>query len=315
MSHPALAVRPLQPVDLPAYMAFCRAGPDGHGVVGATGGPPALHDLLASVEPHRQVLVARHDGRIVGLVRVGSGPGLDTWIVDRLLCLPGDAAEETRRALLRHLCGLAADEGIQKIFLRTLAESPLIESATLVGFARYATEDLYRLPSVPRLHAAPPPGLRPRRGRDHHALFRLYCAAVPGTVRQAEGMTLQEWRWAEGWGLRRRLVPTPLSAVQRRDYVLVQDNHSVAWLALERARRRIMILTHPDAEVPLGALIRFALTRLPPGRDASCAVRDYQGALGPTLEFLGFRLVTSHALLVRTLTVRVREPKLVPVRA
>lgn len=315
MTHPALAVRPLRPVDLPAYLAFYRAGPDGQGVVGDTSGPPALRDLLSSVEPHRQVLVARCDGRIVGLLSVGSGPGLDTWTVDRLLCLPGDAAEETRRALLRHLCGLAGDDGIQKIFLRTLVDSPLVESAAHVGFTRYATEDLYRLPNVPRLRTAAPPGLRARRGRDHQPLFRLYCAAVPGTVRQAEGMTLQEWRWAEGWGLRRSLVRTPLSAVQRRDYVLVHEDQAVAWLVVERARRRIMVMTHPDVAVPIGALVRFGLTRLSPGRDTYCAVRDYQGALGPTLEFMGFRLVTSHTLLVRTLTVRVREPKLVPVRA
>lgn len=315
MSPSALAVRSLGPQDLLSYAAFCRANPDGQGVVSETGGPPVLRDLLSRIQPQRQVLVARQGGRIVGLVSAGAGPGLDTWAVERLLCLPGALAEETRRGLLRALCDLAADEGIQKIFLRAVADSPLVESAVLVGFARYTTEELYRLAAVPRLHAAAPPGLRPRRGRDHLALFRLYCAAVPGTVRQAEGMTLQEWRWAEGWGLRQHLGPLPLNTTRRRDFVLVANDTLSAWLGIERARRRIMIMTHPDAAPPLGALLRFALTRLPPGRDASCVVRDYQSALGPTLEFLGFRPVARHALLVRTLAVRVREPKLVPVRA
>jgi hypothetical protein len=274
-----------------------------------------LRDLLSGIQPQHQVLVARQGGRIVGLLSASAGPGLDTWAVERLLCLPGEAAEETRRSLLRALCTLAADEGIQKIFLRALAESPLVESAVLVGFAHYTTEQVYRLPAVPRVHAAPPPTLRPRRGRDHHALFRLYCAAVPGPVRQVEGMTLQEWRWAEGWGLHQHLMRLPLGAGRRRDFVLEENDTIIAWLGIERTRRRIMVMTHPDAAPPLGALLRFALTRLPPARDVSCAVRDYQGALGPTLEFLGFRPLARHALLVRTLAVRVREPKLVPVRA
>lgn len=315
MSRSALATRPLRPGDVLAYVAFRRAGPEDQGVVGEAAALPVLRDFLPGVEPHRQVWVACESRRIVGLLAVAAGPGLDTWAVDRIVCLAGDAEEETRRSLLRNLCAAAAEEGIQKIFLRSAADSPLVESAALVGFTRYATEELYRLPAAPRAPSAPPAGLRRRRGRDHHALFRLYCAAVPSAVREAEGMTLQEWRWAEGWRLRRALIRVPLAAVRRRDYVLVQDDSVVAWLRVDHQRRRVTLLAHPDAAVPLGALVRFALSKLSPGREASCAVRDYQGGLGPTLEFLGFRALASHALLVRTVAVRVREPKLVPVRA
>lgn len=317
MTRELRAIRALQATDLLPYLSFCKKASPHYGLatarLGASG--PALTDFLSvslPLETARQSWIYTQGGEITGLIAVRAGPGLDTWEVDRLACRD-KFQDEVCGELLRHLCTVAWEEGIQKIFLRAETPSPLMDTAKQAGFWHYTTEQLYRLAAVPSL--APPciSGLRPRRGADHHALFRLYCAAVPGQVRQVEGMTLQEWRWADGWRLRPAQwgLGLPLG---RHDFVLSREDEIEAWLQLAYGSRSLKLICHPREQGAVGHLLDYALAKLPVGGEALCAVRDYQGGLGAPLEERGFAPVAQHALLVRALTLRVPKPKLVPVR-
>jgi len=86
-----------------------------------------------------------------------------------------------------------ARRGGRGAFLRMLEGSPHQAGATQAGFAAYTSERLY----------APPPGgsspggagpFREARASDGAGIFRLYCRAVPESVRRQEALTQQEWR-------------------------------------------------------------------------------------------------------------------------
>src|SRR5579875_1067856 len=201
-------IRALRPTDILAYVDFCRqvAGPLADGKNERLPPISALRSFWGhslAIEPGRESWVQIEHGRISGLVTTKHREGVDVWQIDQLLILPSADAGRTCMRLLEHLLAAAADEGIQKVFLRLTTADPALEWASRVGFFQYCTEYVYYLDEVPTFaHPAVDSHLRQRRASDHQALFQLYCAAVPFRVRQAEGMTLHEWRWTDGWQVR-----------------------------------------------------------------------------------------------------------------
>ncbi|HVC32656.1 MAG TPA: hypothetical protein VNL16_04015 [Chloroflexota bacterium] len=313
-------IRALRPTDVFPYVAFCHQVARGSGdktslwaeSMSAVGG--FLGRSLA-LEPGRESWVQIEHGQISGLVTAKRREGADVWDIDQLVYVPTADAPRTCAHLLKHLLAAATDDGVQKVFLRLGSVNPALEWARQVGFVQYALETVYHLPEVPS--PAHPPrvaGLRPRRPVDHQALFQLYCTAVPVRVRQAEGMTLHEWRWTDGWWLE-PMSARLLSRGGRADYVVESAPRLQGWLQVDRHRRRLTILVDSAAGPDLEPLVRYGLTRLGAGRHAYCAVREYQTALGLALEEISFSPIGSDALLARVLATRIPEVKLVPVRA
>jgi len=268
-----------------------------------------------AVELGRETWVQIDHGTISGLVAAKRRVGADIWDVDELAVLPSADASRTAIRLLEQLLSAAVDEGIHKVFLRLDDGDPAQDWVRQVGFFHYCHETTYFRSEVPTF-ARPrlDPRIRRRRPADHHSLFQLYCTAVPFRVRQAEGMTLHEWRWTDGWAVH----PVGLRSVigtSRTDYVLDGDVRAVAWLQVEPTARRVAILADEHADVRLGDLITYSLIRLGPGGPAFCAVRDYQSGLAGALEESSFQLIRQETLFARGLAARVPEVKLVPVRA
>jgi len=314
-------IRALRPTDLPAYVEFCRQisvarTNDNRAVSSAVPTVRSFWSHSLALEPGREAWVQIEHGHISGLVSAKHREGADVWHVDQLLILPSADAGRTCTRLLEHLLTAAADEGIQKVFLRLTVVDPALEWANRAGFFQYCTEYVYALPEVPTFaHLAAVARLRPRRASDHQSLFQLYCAAVPFRVRQAEGMTLHEWRWTDGWQVHHLGFPLSFRAARRQDYVVETAPRLSGWLQVERGSRRVGILMNPEEAHDVDGLLRFGLARLGSGGAADCVVRDYQPAVLTSLEDYHFREVGHYSLLARALAVRIPEAKLVPIRA
>ncbi|HVB97379.1 MAG TPA: GNAT family N-acetyltransferase [Chloroflexota bacterium] len=314
-------IRALRPTDLLAYVDFCRQvalarTDDDREALSAY---PTVRDFWShslALEPGRETWVQIEHGHISGLVTAKHREGADVWQIDQLLILPSADAGRTCTRLLEHLLTAAADEGIQKVFLRLTVNDPALEWANRAGFFQYCTEYVYALPEVPTFaHVTVVAHLRPRRASDHQSLFQLYCVTVPFRVRQAEGMTLHEWRWTDGWQVHHLAFPLSFRAARRQDYVVETAPRLSGWLQVERQSRRLGILSN-QAEAPdVDGLLRFGLARLGSGGFANCIVRDYQPAVLASLEDHHFREVGHYSLLARALAVRIPEAKLVPIRA
>jgi hypothetical protein len=209
----------------------------------------------------------------------------------------------------------ARDGGILKVFLRVEADSAPELAARRVGFHQYARDLVYRLSDMTSRPALTATTLHARRRVHHHAIFQLYSAVVPIEVREMEGMTLQEWRLADGWGFRPAGLRVHLSQ-RRRDFVLERDGKVVLWSCIDQQSRHVQLTAQGDepADVVREAL-RHGLAQLPFGGAVTCAVRSYQPSLLPLLEGEGFVLRAEHALLGQSLTVRVPQRQFVPARA
>jgi hypothetical protein len=317
-------IRALRPTDVLAYVSFsrdvARFGGDGASPAGQTGFQmlPTVARFLGrslAIELGRETWVQIDHGRISGLVSAKRREGTDVWDIDELTYLQSDDAGRTAVRLLEQLLTAAADDGIHKVYLRLPEDSPAQQWVRQVGFFRYCSEVTYRkaeLPTFARSSVALQ--LRRRRPSDHQPLFQLYSSAVPFRVRQAEGMTLHEWRWSDGWGMR----PAGLSSFlrgARTDYVADGPARPFVWLQVDRRERRLSLLTDLQQDVDVDDLLRFGMSRLGAGRSAQCAARDYQPGLASALERAGFVPVKSETLFARALAARVPELKLVPMRA
>lgn len=311
-------IRALRPTDILAYLAFRRLTPDSEALTRADGAtvPPTFKAFLSgsfALEPSHERWVSLERGRIVGLIAARARPGADVWDVDQLIAASTVDSDRVYLKLLEHLCCQAVEAGVQKVFLRLREDSDALPAAHQAGFLKFTTESVYLHDgeSPPLLGALE--GLRPRRPADHQAIFQLYSAVVPAFVRQVEGLTLQEWRWTDGW--RTRSMPWRASAGCRRDFVVSDGAAISAWLRIDAKTRLIVpLVAGHDPEV-VRDLLAFGLANLGPGGTVALPLREYQVAIGPQLEELGFVLVARHALLAKALALRVPEGKLVPIRA
>ncbi len=113
--------------------------------------------------------------------------------------------DETVRALL----GAAGEEVARRrgrtVFLRYAEGSPHATAVRQGGFMAYSFEHLHALPQ--RSPGGTGGAFRPAISGDRASLFRLYCRAVPETVRRQEAVVQQEWRAVlDSYDLQRHFV-------------------------------------------------------------------------------------------------------------
>ncbi|MBI2887665.1 MAG: hypothetical protein HYY02_10710 [Chloroflexi bacterium] len=255
----------------------------------------------------RHTLVASEGHSIRGLVSARHRAGPTAWEVDWLV-LGHEEEEPTAVALLEHLADVATAAGVQRLFLRLPQDSALIPAARRAGFWPYLAEGLYRRQQQEAAPAvAPIEGLRPKVKGDEQGIFRLYHAAVPQGVRAVEGMTLREWNEVQDARFGRR-----------REFVCLREDQLCAWLwvALGSECGQFQVLVHPGQEELLSPLVGFALSRLARKQTVLALVPEFQSGLQTTLvQEWDFEAGAHYHTLVRQLTVRVKEGRLVLARA
>ncbi len=211
--------------------------------------------------------------------------------------------------LLSELTNVLCEKGCQRIYAQVPVDGDAEQVLRQAGFNVFAHEDVYllgpeRIKSFPR--PVGPRVLRRQRSRDGWNLLRLYNAATPRLVQQAEGMVSGEGKLGKlgDWWEQANGVGYVLEG--RADGGLV----GAARVTRGRAANWLRLYLHPEANQGAGELVCGALslvnTSLP--RPVYCSVRDYEGGIRNWLELSGFELQFKRSLMVKHATVRVKEP-------
>jgi hypothetical protein len=142
------------------------------------------------------------------------------------------------------------------------------------------------------------PGVR--LSQDSFALFQLYSAATPPQVREALGLTFDQWQDAQDPHSRRR-----------REWTLSHNGRITGWLGLHSHHQEVQgeVLVHPDHPETLAALLPLALTQ--PGRHR-WLVPEYQPQVMAQLEQMKFQPVAEYTMLVTTVAAPVLRPGMAP---
>lgn len=303
-------IRSLYPTDMVTFPFFSRRALPNQAIArDGLGGesPLSLQAFLEHWFPlrgRRHTWVSASRGRILGLISVRGCSGPSAWRIDCLQLIPG----EDCLTLLDRVSSAAVAEGVKRVFLRLHSDSPLLDEARRAGFSTYGLDFLYRHQGDVRRGAVTfphPYSIGPRSSSDDHALFELYSAVVPVSVRTAEGMTLSEWQesrdrssWLE----------------QHREFVLHKQGRLVGWLRTAAARGTgcFEIICLPSEGEGLEWLVNYGLALLGGRSPLFCVASAYQVELIERLRRLQFEEVAHYTALVKETALRVKEPYLAP---
>lgn len=273
---------------------------------------PLRSVLLDSVfSPHAgpsTYILNQHDenGQLQGLAQMRIRPGRPER--DVVFMSPsldtGNGSHAIWQRLLTHLCIRTAERGNLRLYARLPGDSEELQIFKNVGFVPYGQEDIYQLTpdvlsSFPRQTEL---NLRPQQSSDGWGLQKLYSTLTPRTVQNAEGLAQGQWA----------LTPHRWGQPGRRDgYVWEEEGELLGAIYLRSGKCGYWIRTllHPDALDQAEALAKAALglittqTKLP----VYFAVRQYELGWSAVLTDLKFKAFASQTLVVKPMTVRVRE--------
>jgi len=259
-----------------------------------TRGTNALHNaLLDPFTPGQTIctLVARAKPEEGGAA-VGQLLLLENHSLARLAFMgPPEALEKpVGKRLLDALTRFAGQHGAQSLTAEVNEQDPAFESLRLASFAIYARQRLWRLDEAPR-GARPRAALGPWRREkvgDRSAIQSLFQNLVPALVQQVEPPPGRD-----GQGL-----------------VYCSQGEVLGYLDIHRGPAGTWVLPylHPAAEIH-EELLAGILQELAPSqaRPLYICVRSYQGGLAAALEALGFRPHLDQAVMVKRLSVPVRQ--------
>lgn len=222
----------------------------------------------------------------------------------------GNGSHALWQRLLTHLCVRTGEWGGQRIYTRLPAEGDEYQVFRNVGFTAYAQEDVFRWEvEQPLPSSAEQLTLRRQTPRDSWDLQRLYTAVTPRAVQSAEGSAQGQWELPNRrWGEQGR----------RYGYVWESEGEIMAALHIRSGKEGHWLrwLLHDDVLDQAEALAGSALRRLRRSDNLPiyCAVPTYQTGLRTALAGLGFRPLAHQTLMVKHITVRVRDWSLAPAR-
>lgn len=255
---------------------------------------------------HWHTWVATDGREVTGLVCTGPRRGRQVWQVTHLLVVGDVDANEVSRGLLQQITGASCFQGIEKLFLRLPQDSPLTQAVIDSGFERYLVQRLYRRVETSTYYGDVYSRLdgiwRTKTRHDDWPIFQLYTAAVPATVRQAEGLAYADW----------------LRSRERfqggEDLVWERNGHVHGWASVRPWRDGFLLesVLPPDEESAFASLVEGVAAR---GRPLYSLISSYETRLHHVAEDEGFRFQAECALFVKRLLVRVPQTYLVPMRA
>ena len=235
-------------------------------------------------------------------------PGPDKGTIRRLGLAP-QADPAILVPLLEALCVHAVDHGAGRVFAAVADDegASLLRRLDLVA---YADETIYRMvreetreEEVTRQAASF--AIRPLRSRDVWGVHTLYAAVTPRPVQLLEGLTSDDWEFR----LPHRVAWPGMASEVR--LVLEAEAGVGGYLTLTRGSRghRLEMMVHPQQRVLAGPLLQTGLdiTAHWPPLPVYCGLRGYQGELGQVLESAGFQPMGTQTLMVKQMTVRVRQ--------
>ncbi len=250
------------------------------------------------VEHHRENIFGAIDGgRITGLASACRRAGSTSGGVCQLVVVRDD--EQSCGKLLETLAGHAGEHGAERLFLLLPDEGRLVDMVRKSGFFPCTSLTVFTLAGRAALVGTTPvQRYRPRLAGDEHSLYRIYNATTPAEVREAVGLTLQQWMDAQ----------EPRSK-RTRELVVEEDGEIRVWVRLEPHRRYVRV--HSMVDPVWGGAVRslVALVLDEAGsRRVLWEVPAYQESLRLSLEHVCFKMSGTYRLMVRLLVVQVKEP-------
>ena len=249
-----------------------------------------------------------HRIRAVCSARPRSRP--KSWEVERLYA---DSVDEWAIVeMLERVSAACAARGAERVFLRTDADGDVPSIARAAGFFSRLRETLYASDEIPK--DAAPSGLltagarlRKRLPSDDYALFRLYSAAAPVSVRQLVGMTLDQW------------AASRERATGRADERVLEMEDGGALAGYVSTRRWfgtgvIEMLIHPDYAALTDEMADAALRPLAGVRRAIALAPEHAPRVGEALERRGFAPKAELATLIKSAARTVGQLAAAPAR-
>lgn len=262
--------------------------------------------LLDRFVEHRRENIFRaiNGGRITGLASACRRAGSTSWGVRHLVAVRGE--EQSCGELLETLGGHAGEHGAERLFLLLPDEGRLVDTVRKSGFFSCTSLTVFTLVGRAALVGATSvQRYRPRLAGDEHSLYRIYNATTPAEVREAVGLTLQQWADAQ----------EPRSK-RTRELVVEEDGEIRAWVRMDPRRRyvRVQSMVDPVWGGALRSLVALVLDEAG-SRRVLWEVPAYQESLRLVLEHVGFQMSGTYRLMVRLLVVQVKEPAGAPASA
>ncbi len=303
------AIRALQPLGIELDFERARLWP--HTALGA-----ALSARLPFNEIGADTIVVYPNvgkGPALGMIQTRmrkNRPEADICFIAPALDARPDAVTVWYR-LLSEVTNQLCEQGCQRIYAQVPSDNGAEEVFRQSGFTVYAREDVYVLTAerIKTFSASTGPRVvRRQRRRDAWNLLRLYTAATPRPVQQAEGMISSEGRMGKLDDLWEQANGTGYVLEAKNDVSLM----GAVRLTRGRSAHWLRFYLHPQARSEAGELVCGALTLVRSGhpRPVYCGVREYEGGVRNLLEDGGFEFVFKRSLLVKHTTVRVKEPAL-----
>ena len=252
-----------------------------------------------------------------GLASARVRSGHRAWEIDRMFLADGPSSgstdgrgqlldsETVTQELIECIVEAMGEFRVERFFLRIPHKSPVAQLARRAGFFPYFEESLWEGSAGPLVNGgtAHPVGWRELSPQDSFALFQLYCSATPQTVRAAVGMTFDQWRDSQEihWG-------------RRQDWVTNDNDKIIGWLRLSHCRKvtGVEFIADPDNSEVCEALVDRTVHQ---GGLQRWLVPDYQKEVPGLLLRRRYQEVGRYSMMIKTVTVPVTNPGMVPVEA
>lgn len=216
-------------------------------------------------------------------------------------------AQQTWLQLLQYIAAAAGEQGILRVFAKTVKGSSAEDVLRAADWHVYAHEDIFCCSSSASFARLPRPEvmLDSLRAEDEWGLHRLYVQITPSSVQLAEGYPASEAgyassAWMQAFG----------AEIRAQEYVLREGAEICGYVNLLGGSKSygVRIAVHPDHARRTEALLLYGLAMLSerPARPIYCALRQYESGAS-LLHDYKFDLFTTQALLVRQFAVRVKE--------
>jgi hypothetical protein len=285
------------------------------------------HSSVQNLSLWKQALTQR-DNRITlawwngihlgGLASARTRAGPTVWEIDHFY-LPGEGAtprhsppealgdvqETAVLEILERLVEVVGQRSAQRVFLRLPSGNPAICPARRSGF--FPCFEEIRLEGVggqaQDRDAQPPTSFRVRRDEDEFRLFQLFSAATPVMVREALGLTCDQWRDAQ-----------EPCRTGRQDWLREERGKVLGWLSLMplRAATEPRVLARPEHPEVLSQMVSLALAT--PGKQR-WLVPNYQPTVVDQLHLRGFQEMGRYTMLIKTVAVPAMRPGMAAVEA
>ncbi len=234
----------------------------------------------ASFATGRQSWISAKGQTVRGFVSARRRGSRTAWEIDCLIAATDD--DWIVSSLLQQVAAEAARAGVLRIFLRLPQGSELALPARRGGFIPYSEETLWRCDAaVPACALASDLAVAPYRPADAFALYRLYNAVAPETVRRLEGPTFQQWQAS---------VERRATGRAARNLVVRRGDDLIAQIRAMHGRTdaKIDLVVHPSAPRDLPAIIALAADNAGTRRPLFCLAPAYARELACGLKDAGF---------------------------